>query len=51
MKLQKQLSKRIGTKEYDKWVIVIPPEQIRDLGWREGQELEAKIQGKKLIIE
>ena len=51
MKLQKQLSKRIGTTEYAKYVLVIPPKNIQKLGWKEGTELEAEIKGDKLIIE
>ncbi len=51
MYLQKQLSKKIGDKEYAKWVIVIPPKLIEKLGWKAGKELEADIKGDKLIIE
>jgi len=51
MKLQKQLSRKIGNTEYAKYVIVIPPQAIEELGWKEGAELIFKIQGKKLTIE
>ncbi|MGH9923691.1 MAG: AbrB/MazE/SpoVT family DNA-binding domain-containing protein [Nitrososphaerales archaeon] len=40
----------MGTKEYNKWIIVIPPEDIEKLKWREGQELELEIQEGKLIL-
>lgn len=50
MKLQKQLSRRVGNEEYAKWVVVIPPEQIKELGWLEGTELEADPKNKKLIL-
>ncbi len=50
MKLQKQLSQKIKGKEYPKYVLVIPPKQIEELGWKEGMELEPKINGEKLII-
>lgn len=50
MKLQKQLSRRVGDKEYPKWVITIPPKQISTLGWNEGEYLESEIKGKELII-
>jgi antitoxin component of MazEF toxin-antitoxin module len=50
MKLQKQLSRRVGEKEYAKWVIAIPPKQIDTLGWNEGQSLEGEISGQTLII-
>jgi len=51
MKLQKQLSRKIGNTEYAKYVIVIPPQAVEELKWKEGEELTFKIQGKKLIIE
>lgn len=51
MKLQKQLSKKVGDKEYAKWVVVIPPKYIEKLGWKGNEELEAEVKGNKLIIE
>ncbi|MBW2976927.1 AbrB/MazE/SpoVT family DNA-binding domain-containing protein [Candidatus Woesearchaeota archaeon] len=51
MYLQKQLSKKIGNKEYAKWVLVVPPKIIEKLGWKAGEELEAEIKGSRLIIE
>ena len=50
MRLQKQLSRRIGNKEYPKWMITIPPKQIVALGWSEGEFLEGEINGKELIV-
>ena len=50
MKLQKQLSRRVGNKEYPKWVIAIPPKQINALGWKEGQSLESEVLDKQLVI-
>jgi len=50
MKLQKQLSRRVGQKEYAKWVIAIPPKQIETLGWNEGQALEGEILEQNLVI-
>ena len=43
MRLQKQLSRKIGQKEYVKWVITVPPKQIDRLGWNERELLESKI--------
>ena len=51
MYLQKQLSKRIGEKEYSKYVIVVPSKLIEKLGWKGDEELEAEIKKGKLIIE
>ena len=50
MKLQKQLSRKVGNTEYAKWVIVISPETIKELEWKEGQDLETEIKDKKLTI-
>ena len=50
MKLQKQLSRHFGGKEYSKWVVVLPPKLVKALGWAEGQELEARLDGKGLRI-
>lgn len=51
MKLQKQLSRKVGDKEYDKYVAVIPPKVVKKLRFREGDELEFKVDGKRLIIQ
>ena len=50
MKLQKQLSRRVGSKEYPKWVITIPPKQIKALGWDEGEYLESEVNNQELIV-
>lgn len=50
MKLQKQLSRKVKDKEYPKYVVTIPPKQIEELGWKEGTELQPRIEDKKLII-
>jgi len=49
-KLQKQLSRRVGNKEYPKWVITIPPKQIEALGWEEGEYLESETNSEELVI-
>jgi bifunctional DNA-binding transcriptional regulator/antitoxin component of YhaV-PrlF toxin-antitoxin module len=50
MKLQKQLSRKIGNTEYAKFVAVIPPEAIKELGWKDGDDLEPEVTDGKLII-
>lgn len=50
MKLQKQLSRRVGSKEYPKWVITIPPKQIEALGWKEGEYLESEVNSQELTV-
>lgn len=50
MKLQKQLSRKVGDIEYAKWVIVMPPKIIEKLGWKRGQKLKLEIKDGKIII-
>lgn len=50
MKLQKHISRKIGNKEYLKYVIVIPKEDIDKLGWKDKQELQLTIKGPNAII-
>ncbi len=51
MRLQKQRTREAKGKQYYRWTVVIPPSEIDSLGWKEGQELEPKTSGHKLIIE
>jgi bifunctional DNA-binding transcriptional regulator/antitoxin component of YhaV-PrlF toxin-antitoxin module len=50
MRLQKQISRRVGGKSYGKWVITLPGSLVSKLGWDEGTELEAEAQGELLIL-
>jgi len=50
MRLQKQLSRKVGNKEYPKWVITIPPKQIKTLGWTEGEFLDSETNDQELVI-
>jgi len=50
MRLQRQTSRKVGNKEYSKYVIIVPPDRIDKLGWHEGEELTDQVQGKKLVI-
>jgi len=40
MKLQKHKAREYKGKPIHKYVIVIPPKDIEELGWNEGQELK-----------
>ena len=51
MRLQKQLSRKYGNKEYPKWVITIPPQQVEALGWNEGEFLRSEVNTQELIIQ
>jgi bifunctional DNA-binding transcriptional regulator/antitoxin component of YhaV-PrlF toxin-antitoxin module len=51
MRLQSQISRKYGDKEYRKHWIVISDKLLKKLGWKAGQDLEAEVKGDKLIIE
>lgn len=50
MKIQKQLSKKRGSKIYHKYVVVIPPEVIEKAGLKEGDELSAEASKNKIVL-
>jgi bifunctional DNA-binding transcriptional regulator/antitoxin component of YhaV-PrlF toxin-antitoxin module len=55
VKLQKRFAYRYkgreGTKTHYKYVITIPEEVVEELDWKEGTELEQKVQDRKLVVE
>lgn len=50
MKLQKQLSRKVGKKEYPKYVVTIPPKQIEKLRWKAGDKLIGEVSKGKLTL-
>lgn len=50
MKLQKQLSRKVGDKEYSKYVVVFSSEAVEKSGFKEGEELEATAEKGKITI-
>jgi len=50
MRLQKQLSRKVGNKEYPKYVIIVPPKDIGALRWKEGEYLESQVNDQMLVI-
>ena len=51
MRLQKQMSRKIGNTEYAKWVLVIPPKIIEEAQLKEGQDLDVKVKSGKIVLE
>ena len=49
-KLQKQVSRKVGDKEYSKYVIVIPEEEVKKAKFKEGDELEFNAGKNKIIL-
>ncbi|MFZ1971141.1 MAG: hypothetical protein WAU65_03115 [Candidatus Nanoarchaeia archaeon] len=50
-KLQKQISRRTGKKEYSKYVIIIPENKIKEAGFKEGEDLSIISEKDRIIIE
>lgn len=50
MRLQKQLSRKASGKRYDKWIITVPPKNVKQLGWEAGTPLTSKVNGIELLI-
>ena len=51
MRLLSQKSREYQGKEYKKFWIVVPNKLVKKLKWKAGQDLEAEVKDKKLIIE
>ena len=50
MRLIKQKGREYEGKEYFKYILVVPNKLIEKLGWKGGENLEADVKEKKLIV-
>lgn len=50
MRLQKQVNRVVEDKEYSKYVVIIPPEDVEKLEWKDGEELAHEVKEQTLII-
>jgi hypothetical protein len=52
LKLQKRFNRRVGDKEYSKWIVILPDTLVAELDWKEGIQLEPNInpKNKSLIL-
>jgi bifunctional DNA-binding transcriptional regulator/antitoxin component of YhaV-PrlF toxin-antitoxin module len=50
MRLQRQVNRVVEDKEYSKYVLIVPPEDVEKLGWKEGEELAHEVKEESLII-
>lgn len=50
MKLQKRLNRIVGNKEYSKWVLTLPSDKIEEVGWSEGDEIDAIVKRHEIIL-
>jgi hypothetical protein len=51
MRLHKVINRVLEGTVYYRWVLSIPPKSIRELGWVDGQELEAVVSGSRLWVQ
>ena len=51
MRLHKVVNRVYEGTTYYRWVVSLPPKRIRELGWTNGQELEADVRGGALWIQ
>lgn len=50
MKLQRRLSRKYKDKEYFKWVIILPAEEVQFAGLKEGDELKVESEKGKIHL-
>jgi hypothetical protein len=50
MRIHKVVNRVYEGTTYYRWVLSVPPRDVRELGWVDGQELEATVRGSVLSI-
>jgi bifunctional DNA-binding transcriptional regulator/antitoxin component of YhaV-PrlF toxin-antitoxin module len=50
VKLQKRFAYKYKDKNHYKHIITIPDEIVHQLGWKEGIEIEPKVQDNELVL-
>jgi hypothetical protein len=50
MRLHKVINREVEETVYYRWVLSIPPNDVKELGWVDGQELETTVEGTRLSI-
>jgi antitoxin component of MazEF toxin-antitoxin module len=50
MRLHKVINREVEGVVYYRWVLSIPPKDVKDLGWVDGQELETTVTGTALSV-
>lgn len=51
MRLHKVINRVHEGTVYYRWILSIPPKRVRELGWVDGQELEAVASGTRLWVQ
>jgi hypothetical protein len=50
MRLHKVINRVYEGTTYYRWVISVPPKNVRELGWVDGQELDTTVRGSTLWV-
>jgi hypothetical protein len=50
MRVHKVVNRVYEGKTYYRWVVSIPPKDVRALGWTDGQELDGVVRGTSLWV-
>lgn len=51
MRLHKVVNRVYEGTTYYRWVLSVSPKRVRELGWADGQELEAVVRGSSLWVQ
>lgn len=50
MKLHKVVNREYHGKTYFRWILMVPPKIVGELGWREGEEITMEVRGRVLKV-
>jgi hypothetical protein len=50
VRIHKVVNRVYEGKVYYRWVLSVPPKDVRELGWVDGQELETTVRGSSLSV-
>ncbi len=50
MKLQRHLSRKVKGKDYEQWIVILPPKDVNALGWKRGDTLRTTMKPEGLLI-
>ena len=50
MKLHKVVNREYRGKTYYRWILMVPPKVVGELGWREGEEIAMEVRGRALKV-
>jgi hypothetical protein len=51
VKLHKIVNREYRGKTYFRWILMVPPRLVGELGWREGEPMAMEVRGRTLRVE